>query len=97
MSAIAINAILRAKPGKAHELREELVKMIGPSRAEKGCIEYTLHESAEDPGIFVFYEVWKDEESLKEHIETNHYKEYRKKGELLVETREVYRLQKVVL
>lgn len=44
MADIIINAILQAKPGKETFLREELVKVIAPSRAEDGCIQYTLHE-----------------------------------------------------
>lgn len=43
MSEVIINAILQAKPGKEEELRSELVKVIEPSREEKGCIQYTLH------------------------------------------------------
>ncbi|MDP4084503.1 MAG: putative quinol monooxygenase [Bacillota bacterium] len=96
MASITINAILKAKPGKEQLLREELVKVIQPSRAEKGCIEYTLHESLEDRGVFVFYETWKDEESLKFHTETDHYQEYRQNVSTLLDTREVYRLQKTV-
>lgn len=96
MASITINAILKAKPGKEQLLRGELEKVIQPSRAEKGCIEYTLHESLEDKGVFVFYETWKDEESLKLHLETSHYQEYRQNTAPLIDTREVYRLQKIV-
>jgi quinol monooxygenase YgiN len=94
--AIIINAILKAKPGKEQQLREELGKVLPPSRAEEGCVNYTLHESMDDKGTFVFYETWKDEESLQSHTETAHYKAYRQNVADLLDAREVYRLKEVV-
>ncbi|MDG4657338.1 putative quinol monooxygenase [Ectobacillus antri] len=91
---VIINAIIKPKAGKEAELRKELIDVIAPSRAEAGCIQYTLHE-ATDQSTFVFYEIWQDEEALQSHIETPHYKQYRENVASLVEAREVYKLQKV--
>jgi quinol monooxygenase YgiN len=93
--SITINAILKAKQGKEELLRSELLKVIGPSRAEEGCLNYSLHESTENNSTFVFYETWKNEESVKHHIETKHYKQYRQNTETLIEQREVYRLKMI--
>lgn len=93
MSEIVINAILKAKPGTEDLLRTELLNLIEASRAEAGCIQYTLHESTEYKDTFVFYEQWKDEKALAFHLETDHYKHYRQQTEQLFEKREVYRLQ----
>lgn len=90
--SITINAILKAKPGKEASLREELVKVVQASRKEEGCINYTLHESTEERQTFVFYETWRDEDALKSHIESEHYSNYRKNIESLIQQREVYRL-----
>ena len=95
MSEIIINAILQAKPGKEEELRSELVKVIEPSREEKGCIQYTLHEDTDKAGTFVFYEKWKSQKDVEAHIETPHYQQYRQQTELLIESRAVHRLQEV--
>ncbi|KWU53371.1 putative quinol monooxygenase [Priestia megaterium] len=95
MSEIIINAILQAKPGKEEELRSELVKVIKPSREEKGCIQYTLHQDTDKAGTFVFYEKWKSQEDVEAHIETPHYQQYRQQTELLIESRAVHRLQEV--
>ncbi|MGD6776805.1 MULTISPECIES: putative quinol monooxygenase [Bacillaceae] len=95
MKPITINAIMTAKPGMEDDLFQEMQKMVAPSRAEKGCEEYTLHQSVEQEGVFVFYETWQDEQALKEHVATKHYLNYRRKIESLVEKREVYRLTKV--
>ncbi|MBM7705037.1 putative quinol monooxygenase [Metabacillus iocasae] len=95
MSAITIMAVLQAKEGKEQELFDELQKVISPSRAEEGCIEYTLHQSMDDNGTFAFYETWKDEAALQAHIESTHYQTYRLAVEGLIEKREVHRLHKV--
>ncbi|MBY0007505.1 MULTISPECIES: putative quinol monooxygenase [Priestia] len=95
MSEIIINAILQAKPGKEEELRSELVKVIEPSREEKGCIQYTLHQDTDKAGTFVFYEKWKSKEDVEAHIETPHYQQYRQQTEPLIESRAVHRLQEV--
>ncbi|KOO44208.1 putative quinol monooxygenase [Priestia koreensis] len=95
MSAITINAILTAKPGKEDLLLKELQAVLEPSRAEAGCVQYVLHESMEKQGVFVFYEIWKDEEALKAHVEADHYKNYREKTADLVAERQVFRLRQI--
>lgn len=50
--------IVEAKPGKEDELKEELIKVIAPSRAEDSCLEYRLHQDLKNPAKFVFYENW---------------------------------------
>lgn len=65
MSEVIINAILQAKPGKEEELRSELVKVIEPSREEKGCIQYTLHQDTDKAGTFVFMRNGKAKKMLK--------------------------------
>lgn len=94
MSGITINAILKAKPGKEEALFEVLQEVVEPSRKEPGCLEYILHRSVEDSRTFVFYETWKDIESIEAHIQSSHYKEYRCKAEDLYETRKVLKLKK---
>ena len=57
--SLTVIARVRAKKGKASLLRKELRRLIAPTRAEAGCINYDLHESQDDPALFVFYENWK--------------------------------------
>jgi quinol monooxygenase YgiN len=97
MAAVTIVAILKARKGKEQQLRDELLKVVTPSRAEAGCLEYVLHESQEHPEQFVFYETWTDETALQEHIASSHYQEYRQAVEALLDTREVYRLNKLTM
>ncbi|MBT2760305.1 putative quinol monooxygenase [Paenibacillus sp. ISL-20] len=93
MSVITICAILKAIPGHENHLREELLKLIEPSRAEKGCMEYKLHQSLEEKGTFVFYESWVDENSIILHVNTEHFLTYRKNIETIIDTEVVYHLQ----
>ncbi|NBD27260.1 putative quinol monooxygenase [Paenibacillus glycinis] len=92
MSAITIVAILKARKGNERLLRDELLKVAAPSRAEAGCLDYVLHESAEHPEQFVFYETWQDQAALDAHIASSHYRAYRQAAEAWLDTREVYRL-----
>ncbi|GGN94371.1 putative quinol monooxygenase [Saccharibacillus kuerlensis] len=95
MEAITVTAVLKAKPGMEQQLRGELIRMIGPTRAESGCLEYVLNESIEDPRTFVFYERWESPAAVQSHLDSEHYQEYRRAIEELVESREVYKLQPI--
>jgi len=65
-----------AKPGHENELRKQLLTLIEPSRAEGGCVQYTLHENPDEPGRFLFYEIWKDDTAFVHHTQTAHFKEF---------------------
>jgi quinol monooxygenase YgiN len=97
MSTIAIVAVLTARKGHEQQLREVLLAVVPPSRTEEGCLSYVLHESPENPNQFVFYEAWKDEPALQEHLASSHYNNYRQAAEALVEQREVYRLNPLTI
>jgi quinol monooxygenase YgiN len=93
MTNIILCAILKAKAGQKVKLRDELLKLVEPSRAEKGCIEYKLHQSLEEDGTFLFYEIWASESEINEHVNTEHYKEYKKNIETIIDSMDVYRLE----
>jgi quinol monooxygenase YgiN len=69
---LTVVAHIKAKKGHEKQVREALVSMIQPTRAEKGCINYDLHEALEDPGSFVFYENWKSKADLDQHLLSAH-------------------------
>jgi quinol monooxygenase YgiN len=69
---VIITAHFQAKPGWQSRLREELLRLIAPTRAEAGCILYDLHESPDDPSQFLFYEVWRSQPELDAHFQTPH-------------------------
>ena len=71
---LTVIARLRAKAGQQARLRHELQGLVAPSRAEAGCLLYDLHESRSEPGVFLFYEIWKSIADLDAHFETPHVK-----------------------
>ncbi|MGC4048201.1 MAG: putative quinol monooxygenase [Paludibaculum sp.] len=71
---LTLVAELIAQPGKEEMVRQELLALIEPTRAEAGCVDYFLHESLESPGHFLFYENWVSEEALAQHAQTPHLK-----------------------
>lgn len=54
--------VLEAKPGLEKDLERALVAVIEPSRAEETCLDYRLHRSIDNPGIFFLYETWESKE-----------------------------------
>ncbi len=58
-----------AREGMDEQLRAELLALVAPSRAERGCINYDLHQSIDDPRQFMFYENWESREILDAHLE----------------------------
>lgn len=81
---LTIVATLRAKPGREAALREELLALIPPTRMEEGFIQYDLHQSLDNPGLFIFYENWKDRVTLDAHATSPHLKAFLAKGNELL-------------
>ena len=65
---VTVIAYHRAKPGKERALREALLKVCAPTRGEKGCLNYDLHVSPDDPGLLVFHENWESMADLDAHL-----------------------------
>ena len=76
MSTITIVARLIAKEESIETVKAELLKMVAPTRQEKGCNEYRLHQDNQDPATFLFYENWENLACLEQHLDSTHYKNY---------------------
>ncbi|MBC8013576.1 MAG: antibiotic biosynthesis monooxygenase [Methyloceanibacter sp.] len=66
-----------AKPGKEQALREALLQVCAPTRGEKGCVNYDLHVSPDDPGLLVFHENWVSKTDLDAHLASPHIDDFR--------------------
>ncbi|MEN9918722.1 MAG: hypothetical protein RL662_1158 [Bacteroidota bacterium] len=73
---VTIVAKIVAKPEKRELVKNELLKLIEPTRAEKGCINYDLHQDNGDENLFFFYENWESRELLKLHTQSTHFANY---------------------
>jgi quinol monooxygenase YgiN len=74
MNEIRVIARALARAGKEDQLRNTLVGMLTPTRAEQGCRLYELYESS-NRGLYYFYEKWESQDALERHIESPHYKQ----------------------
>jgi quinol monooxygenase YgiN len=72
---VTVIARARAKPGCESRLQAELQRVQAPTRAEAGCINYDLHQSAADPRDFLFYENWQSAGHLDAHLKSPHIQE----------------------
>ncbi|HXT70575.1 MAG TPA: putative quinol monooxygenase [Vicinamibacterales bacterium] len=57
----------RARPDTVDLVRQILLSLIKPSRAEPGCLKYELLQNADDPTDFAFVETFASDEALREH------------------------------
>jgi quinol monooxygenase YgiN len=69
---LTVIAHMRAKPGKEAELRRELEALVEPTSKEDGFVNYNLHVSHEDAGVFYLYENWESGEKLDAHLQAPH-------------------------
>jgi quinol monooxygenase YgiN len=76
---IRVVAHFKPKPGKFEEARNLLLGFTQPTRAEKGCVFYDLHENLSDPAELTFIEEWETVEDLDAHGQSTHIQEGRKR------------------
>lgn len=69
---LTVIAHMKAAPGKEAELRRELEALIEPTTEEDGFVNYNLHVSTEDDGLFYLYENWESAEKLDAHLAAPH-------------------------
>lgn len=86
MSELIVVANIVAKNDKIDYVKNELLKLIEPTRAEEGCLEYVLHQDNENPAHLMFYEKWTSKECLQAHMQTEHFQNCMKANEDSVES-----------
>ena len=65
---VTVLARVKAKPGKEAAVHRELLSLVEPSRKDDGCINYDLHQSKDNPALFMFHENWTCREHLDSHL-----------------------------
>ena len=69
---LTVMAYMWAAPGKRDELRAGREALVEPTSKEKGWVNYDLHQSIEDPDMFLSYENWEWGEDLDAHLSAAH-------------------------
>ncbi|WP_405205710.1 putative quinol monooxygenase [Aquimarina sp. LLG6339-5] len=85
MKKLTIVARILAKEEKRDLVKSELLKLIDITRAEKGCINYDLHQDNDNPNLFLFYENWESRALWQEHMNNDHLAAYMKATDGAVE------------
>ena len=71
---MSVHFIVRFEPqqGKEAVFREELLRVLGPSRAETGCLAIHVFESLREPFSFAIHSEWVDEAAFELHAQWPH-------------------------
>ncbi|GLP96362.1 putative quinol monooxygenase [Paraferrimonas sedimenticola] len=76
MTQLTIVAKILAKQAHTELVKRELLRLLEPTRAEAGCINYDLHQDKDNPALFVFYENWQSRKLWRAHMESEHVAAY---------------------
>ncbi len=66
---LTIVAHIQAKPGMEQRMKQDLLSLIIPTRAEAGCITFDVLVDTKDPTKFVLYENWESQAALDAHFQ----------------------------
>lgn len=77
---IIVIAQLSVKPGKKAEVFALARDLMTATRAEQGCISYTLFDDPSDEGSCSFVEEWSDKQALQNHFTTPHIQKWREQS-----------------
>lgn len=84
-TGITIMAFITAKAGMQPQVREVLLDLVAQTRKEKGCLNYDLHQSQDNPREFVIYENWESAADLDAHARSEHLQAFGKAAKGLLE------------
>lgn len=93
MTQTVLAALFTARPGCEAALAEEAAKMVGPTRAEPGCLRYDLVRDLKNPAVIAFLETWEDPAALEAHRHTPHLQAWRAAGADAIASRDVHTLE----
>jgi quinol monooxygenase YgiN len=83
---LSIHVFVRFEPlpGKETDFREELLRVVEPTRAEIGCVAIHVFESLREPFTFAIHSEWADEAAFEVHARLPHTSRFLAAAEGLV-------------
>jgi quinol monooxygenase YgiN len=69
---VTVLAQFVAKPGRANDVGDALMRLVEPSRADPGNVSYDLHRLKNNPAATYLLANWADQESFDRHMATDH-------------------------
>lgn len=73
---ITVVAFPTAKPGTEDALRAQLLALVDATRAEPGCVDFHVHQHAQDATRFVVYENFADQAAFDAHLNAAYTKTF---------------------
>lgn len=73
---IYLTVVLHVKEEYRDQVKQALQEMVRLTRLEPAAELYNLHQGIENPNVFTFYEIWKDQTGLDAHNEQPYIKEF---------------------
>ncbi|MFG0258099.1 MAG: putative quinol monooxygenase [Phycisphaerales bacterium JB043] len=95
MPQLIIVARIQAKDDKIELVKNQLLKLIGTTHKEPGCVKYDLHQDNKNPAHFLFYEIWDSRELWQTHMANQHLKEYMAATEGAVDQLDLYEMTRI--
>ena len=89
---LVVIAELRVKPEKKAELFLLAKELISATRAEEGCISYSLLDDPYNDCACAFVEEWVDKQALERHFGTPHIRAWRQNSAELLDAKPVIKL-----
>jgi glc operon protein GlcG len=74
-SPVTAVTLIHGIAGRETELKQHLIALAAPTRAEPGAITYDLYQSPIHPHEFMRFEVWRSAEALEQHKKTPHLRD----------------------
>ncbi len=66
--AVNMVAICKGRSDSRSEMLAIMRAFVEETVKEDGCLEYRLHNSVDDPDVFVFFETWRDQTAVDRHF-----------------------------
>lgn len=92
---LTIVARILAKPENREQVKAELLKLIEPTREEKGCLNYDLHQDLNNENLFLFFENWETRELWQNHMGNQHLADYLKNTDGMVEDFTIHEMAQI--
>jgi quinol monooxygenase YgiN len=75
---------LKTRPGNEAEFRDQLLRVVEPTRAEPGCVNIHVFESLRDPTEFAIHSEWRNEAAFEQHARLPHTVQFVEAAEKLL-------------
>lgn len=75
-SDVIIIARAKARKGREKDLERALRDVAGPTRAQPGCVSFTVLRGAQDPAVMIGFERWASNEAHDRHLQGAHVQEF---------------------